>query len=139
MLFHKASKPANVFGSMLLDELLFAPLLYMSFFPAYQIVQDRDLMSLGKGIDVCKEKIWETIINSWKIWPACSIINFWFVPVKYQSLFVSMTSFFWSMILSYIASKWLYTILYSFIKNTVIERNKEYIGDIQETPSNKLA
>jgi hypothetical protein len=42
---------------MLLDQLLFAPILLCGFFPFNQIVVDRDIKQFGKGIEVTKEKI----------------------------------------------------------------------------------
>lgn len=49
-LYPNVSKPVNVFLSMLFDELAFGPVIYSLYFPAYQIIKDRDLRSLGKGI-----------------------------------------------------------------------------------------
>lgn len=48
--FPNVSKAANVFMSMLLDELAFGPILYSAFYPTYQIIADRDIRSFGKGV-----------------------------------------------------------------------------------------
>ena len=103
--FSQCSKPVSVFGRMLFDQLLFAPVLLTGFYPLNQVVMDRDIGSLGKGVQVWREKIWETLLTNWKIWPIASSINFWLMPVQYQVLFANFVGLFWNMILSYIASK----------------------------------
>jgi len=51
------SKTAKVLGSMLLDQLAFAPVLLCGFFPVNQIIVDRDIKSFGKGVQATKDKI----------------------------------------------------------------------------------
>ncbi len=46
------SKTIQVFGRMLFDQLLFAPILLTGFFPINQVIIDRDVKSFGKGIEV---------------------------------------------------------------------------------------
>lgn len=99
------SKPLRVFGSMLFDQLMFAPTLLPGFFVVNQIISDRDLGAWKKGVEACKEKIKETLFTNWKIWPIATYINFYLVPVQYQVLFANFVGLFWNMILSYIASK----------------------------------
>jgi protein Mpv17 len=104
-LFSTSTKTVRVLGSMLFDQLLFAPILLTGFYPVNQIVVDRDINSFGKGVKAWREKIWETLLNNWKIWPIASSINFWLMPVQYQVLFANFVGLFWNMILSFIASK----------------------------------
>jgi len=99
------SKSIQVFGRMLFDQLLFAPILLTGFFPINQIIIDRDIKAFGKGVEVWKEKIQETLTANYKIWPIASTVNFWFMPIKYQVLFANIVGLFWNMILSFIASK----------------------------------
>jgi protein Mpv17 len=105
VVFAGKSKTVEVFGKMLFDQLLFAPILLTIFFPLNQIVIDRDIKSFDKGVKVWKEKMWETLQANWKIWPIASTVNFWFMPVQYQVLFANFVGLFWNMILSYISSK----------------------------------
>lgn len=90
---------------MLLDQLMFAPILLTGFFPCNQMIVDRDIKSFQKGVQVWKDKIWETLQSNWKIWPLASTINFWLMPVQYQVLFANFVGLFWNMILSYITCK----------------------------------
>jgi hypothetical protein len=104
-LFPNASKFASSIYRMLIDQLLFTPLLYCGFYPILQMVSDRDWRSFGKGVQKVREKLWETLVNNWKIWPLAITINFRFVPVKYHVPFVNSVGVLWNMILSHIASK----------------------------------
>lgn len=51
-IFPAVSKTVKVFGSMAIDQLLFAPVLLTGFFPVNQIVMDRDISSFSKGVKV---------------------------------------------------------------------------------------
>lgn len=104
-LFPNASKFASSIYRMLIDQLVFTPLLYCGFYPILQMVSDRDWRSFGKGVQKVREKLWETLVNNWKIWPLAITINFRFVPVKYHVPFVNSVGVLWNMILSHIASK----------------------------------
>jgi protein Mpv17 len=90
---------------MLIDQLLFTPLLYCGFYPILTVVGDRDLRSFGKGVEKAREKVWETVYTSWKVWPLALTLNFRFVPVKYHVLFVNSVGVLWNAVLSHIASK----------------------------------
>lgn len=89
--------------SMLIDQVVFAPAHLVGFFVVNQMVRDRDVRSLGKGVDAARKKIWVTCKEGWKFWPIASTINLWLVPVQFQVLFVNTISIFWSIFLSYIA------------------------------------
>ena len=103
--FSTSTKTVRVMGCMALDQLAFAPILLTGFYPINQIVVDRTLDSFGKGVQAWREKIQETLISNWKIWPIATTINFWFMPVQYQVLFANFVGLFWNMVLSFIASK----------------------------------
>ena len=90
---------------MLLDQLVFAPILLTGFFPLNQVIVDRDIKSLQKGVKVMKDKIWETLQTNWMYWPLASTINLWLMPVQYQVLFANLIGIFWNMLLSYMTTK----------------------------------
>ena len=48
------AKGVRVFGQMLFDQLLFAPVLLTAFYPINQIVIDRDIGAFGKGVKAWK-------------------------------------------------------------------------------------
>lgn len=99
------SKPVRVFGSMLFDQLMFAPILLTIFYPVNQMVIERDIKGFQRGVEAWKAKIEETLFSNWKIWPIATYINFYLMPMQYQVLFANFVGLFWNMILSYIASK----------------------------------
>jgi len=103
VLFRNNSKPVMVIGSMIINQLVFAPLLLSGFFVLNQIVFDRDIKSFSKGVESCKKKLWLAVLDNWKIWPLATTMNIWLVPVQYQVLFANIVGFFWNMILSFIA------------------------------------
>lgn len=123
-LFSNASKFVKVFGSMLFDQLLFAPVLLTGFFAFNGLVVERSLSGAQKGIKDCKEKLWETLQANWKIWPLASTINFWFMPVQYQVLFANFVGLFWNVILSFISNKWSFDDLFFNIINAYQSSSK---------------
>jgi hypothetical protein len=50
-LFPGASEIVSVVYRMLIDQLLFTPLLYCGFYPLLQVVSDRNIRSLSKGVE----------------------------------------------------------------------------------------
>ena len=97
-----SSTIGQVFGKMAIDQLLFAPLILSGFYIFLTTVSDGDPM---KGVGLIRDKLWETLVANWKIWPLAMTFNFWLMPMKYQVLFANVVGFFWNIILSYIAYK----------------------------------
>jgi hypothetical protein len=54
IVFPTSTKAVKVFGSMLFDQLVFAPILLSGFFPFNQMVVDRDITKFGKGVQATK-------------------------------------------------------------------------------------
>lgn len=103
-LFSQSSKIIKIVGSLCIDQLVFAPILVSGFLMVNQVVVDRKL-SIENGISTCREKLFGTMIEGWKIWPVATFINLWFVPVSYQVLFVNFVNLVWGAILSTIVNK----------------------------------
>lgn len=85
------------------DQLIFTPLYLVGFFIYNSLINDFSIKGFKKGFANCKDKIWETLIINWMIWPVAMVVNFWWVPVLHQVPFVMFLEFFWNIILSYIA------------------------------------
>ena len=49
--FPNAPEMASVVYRMLIDQLLFTPLLYCGFYPLLQVMGDRDIRSFGEGVE----------------------------------------------------------------------------------------
>lgn len=95
-------KPA--FVGMLLDQLAFAPVFLSGFFVFLSFVKDFTLQSAKDGVELFKNKIKQTLITNWKIWPAATLVNLMFVPIHYRVLFANFIGLFWNMYLSYISN-----------------------------------
>lgn len=96
-------KSTRVFTLMSADQLIFTPFYLVGFFIYNGLMSSISAKGLKKGFVDCKEKIWQTLIINWMIWPIAMTANFWFIPVLYQVPFVMCFEFFWNIILSYIA------------------------------------
>jgi hypothetical protein len=53
----------------------------------------------------CKEVYWNTYITDCLVWPPLQLINFTFVPVKFQFLYVNVANLAWNTFLSLMANK----------------------------------
>ena len=48
------------------------------------------------------EKLMPTMMTNWKIWPLLQLINFKFVPIQFQVLYVNFMAVWWNAYLSFI-------------------------------------
>lgn len=82
-----------------LDQLIFGPYQSGMFF----IIQT--LLS-GGGFEAVKQKLetsyWLTLKRGWCFWLPTNIINFYFVPIPYQPLYIGFASILWSSYTSYV-------------------------------------
>eukprot|EP00347_Sterkiella_histriomuscorum_P017585 403348773 len=82
-----------------LDQLVFAPLVILLFYPAINIVEGR---SLSNAVEDLKNKYVATMIANYKIWPLANLINFYFIPIQYQVLWANLISLIFNACLSYL-------------------------------------
>ena len=92
-------------GGMVFDQLLFAPILLSGFFVFNGFIQTFDMDGLKNGVKECKSKIKETMMTNWKIWPAATLINFYYLPPQYRVLFANFIGLFWNTYLSWISNR----------------------------------
>ena len=52
VLFPTSTKTVRVLGSMMIDQLVFAPVLLTVFYPVNQMIIERDVRAFGKGVKV---------------------------------------------------------------------------------------
>ena len=57
--------------------------------------------TIGDSFNEIKTKLWPTLIVNWKLWPAVQLVNFIFVPVKLQVLWVNMFGLIFNIYLSF--------------------------------------
>jgi hypothetical protein len=56
--------------------------------------------SLNKGIIAIKEKLWETMLANWKLWPAAQLITFTLIPMDFRMVWVMFVNMFWQVYLN---------------------------------------
>lgn len=88
----------NTIYRVTVDQLLFAPALIPLYFGSLTLME-------GKSLSVAKHKIderwWETLRNSWFVWPPFQLLNFSLVPVQHRLLAANCLAIFWNTYLSY--------------------------------------
>ncbi len=57
-------------------------------------------LSVGEAGSMLKTKIWNTMLDCWKLWPVANMISFTFVPVQLRVLFMNFVGLGWNMYLS---------------------------------------
>lgn len=87
---------------MLIDQTMFGPFLLSGFLSVNSILAGDSLQQTGKKL---QRDLWPALKANWTVWPAAMLINFRYVPVQYQVLYVSSVAFCWNIYLSTLANK----------------------------------
>lgn len=58
------------------------------------------LSNTSQVVAEVNRRIWPLIRNAWKIWPACALVNFLWVPVESRVLVASCVGFGWNVFLA---------------------------------------
>lgn len=87
-----------VLFKVVLDQLLFAPFGLMLFLVSLGIVQGK--MS-GEIKQILSEDFLEILTANYKVWPAIQLVNFYFVSLKHQVLFIQTVAIIWNSYLSW--------------------------------------
>ncbi|CAG9329733.1 unnamed protein product [Blepharisma stoltei] len=92
---------ASTLKKLSLDQTFFCSLSIWSFFTAVTLFNGG---TLKQGYEKIQKDYWETLIVNWKVWPAAMMINFSFIPLHTQVIFVNFIALFWNSYLSYISN-----------------------------------
>ncbi|RYD36583.1 MAG: Mpv17/PMP22 family protein [Verrucomicrobiaceae bacterium] len=84
---------------VVLDQMLFAPVLLASFFSAVLLVNGES----DRIPDKLRNDLPTTILTNYTVWIPAQLINFQFVPIPYRVLWANAVGFFWNIYLSYAA------------------------------------
>ena len=84
------------------DQFIFAPVITAGFFPLINLLEGRGLEA---GISALKEKYMSTMAFNMMLWLPAASLNFYFVPIPYQVLFVNLVSVGYNCMLSSIHNK----------------------------------
>ncbi|EEB05612.1 Mvp17/PMP22 family protein 2 [Schizosaccharomyces japonicus yFS275] len=91
-----AGKMASV-CRVLMDQALFAPIGIFVFLSYMSLVECRPLSQLRS---VLRKQYVSILKANYLLWPVAQLVNFCFIPLKYQVLFVNMIAVFWTTFLS---------------------------------------
>lgn len=96
------SKWTKVSSKVLADQFIFSPAYLGVFFYTTGMMR-------GQSWDECtahlKEVFWPSLLADFAVWPAAQVINFAFVPVPLQPIYVNVLNVFWNAFLSFMAHK----------------------------------
>jgi len=96
------SKWTKVSSKVLADQFIFSPAYLGVFFYTTGLMR-------GQSWDECtahlKEVFWPSLLADCAVWPAAQVINFAFVPVPLQPIYVNVLNVFWNAFLSFMAHK----------------------------------
>eukprot|EP01031_Cornospumella_fuschlensis_P027096 gene27096-32739_t len=84
---------------VILDQMLFAPILLASFFSAVLVVNGES----DRIPDKLRNDLPTTILTNYTVWIPAQLINFQFVPIPFRVLWANAVGFFWNIYLSYAA------------------------------------
>ncbi|KAI9712308.1 MAG: hypothetical protein M1820_001521 [Bogoriella megaspora] len=93
---------------VLLTQLIFTPVFLTFFFTSQSLLtplvssspNPANLPSPPQVLDKLKETVPPAFINSWKLWPAVSAINFAYIPLQYRAIFTGFVMVGWQTYLS---------------------------------------
>ena len=86
---------------LVLDLSIRAPTLAFIFYPCTALFNGRTMKDAREDL---RGKYWDTLMLNYKIWPAASLINFAYVPIKYQVLWANFVSLVFIVCLSFLAN-----------------------------------
>ncbi|XP_049852614.1 uncharacterized protein LOC126332781 isoform X2 [Schistocerca gregaria] len=88
-------------AKIIYDQLLFEPPYLLQFFTTMGLMQGHELSEIKSAI---KKSYLTTFCADTAIWPAIQAINFAFVPVRFQALYVNVISMGWAGFLSWVVN-----------------------------------
>lgn len=100
MRWFPGNSASTVAKRVMLDQFFFSPLFLPTFLSGLWILEGKEASTLVPNL---KEQVPTAIVANWVLWIPSQIINFSFVPGKYQVLFSNFVGFIWNTYLSYTA------------------------------------
>ena len=88
----------SVFKKLVFTQTIFTLISMSAFYTAIPLMNGQDMTDIREEIG---KKLWPTLVTNWKVWPVLQLINFSFVPVKLQVLYVAFFSLFFNCYLSF--------------------------------------
>ncbi|XP_044754931.1 mpv17-like protein 2 [Coccinella septempunctata] len=89
----------NIFKKIMTDQLLMGPACIMIFFTGLGLLEGKSLSNIN---DEIKSKFLIVYKMDWVVWPPTQFLNFYFVPVKYQVIYINFVTVLYDIFLSYV-------------------------------------
>jgi len=100
--FNYSSRILSLATKISINQICFAPLFNTYFF-------GMQVLLAGEGLVAAWERVQRTvptsIVNSLKLWPAVSVVNFSVVPIEYRSVFAGVIAVGWQTYLAWLNRK----------------------------------
>jgi protein Mpv17 len=87
----------GLFSKVALDQFVWSPVGIAFFFGMQGALQG---ISVDESFQKLKLVYWDVLKTNWTVWPAIQFINFYMVPVNYQSVVVNTVAIGWNAYLS---------------------------------------
>jgi hypothetical protein len=87
---------AAVGRRLLLDQLGFAPLFIPTFMTTLHLLE-----GAPQPLSQTRELWWPAVVTNWRLWVPAQLINFGFVPLRFQVLFANGVAVCWNVYLSH--------------------------------------
>uniref|UniRef100_A0A1A9WB08 Mitochondrial inner membrane protein Mpv17 n=1 Tax=Glossina brevipalpis TaxID=37001 RepID=A0A1A9WB08_9MUSC len=98
----KDTKFVRASKKMLIDQAIMAPLLNLTLVPLVGVVMNQSYDEIKKHL---KYDYPEILKRNYMLWPAVQLINFGFIPLQFQVLFVQVIAVAWNFFLSGLLNK----------------------------------
>ncbi|XP_046393047.1 protein Mpv17-like [Ischnura elegans] len=94
--------PTAVLKKVFVDQAVFAPSFLACFVVLLGTLEMKPWNSIREKLN---RDYFDILVSNYKVWPAVQLVNFYFVPLQYQVLFVQIVALFWNTYLSWKTSK----------------------------------
>lgn len=88
-----------------MNQIFFTPVFLAAFFTLQSVFASVGTVSAREMIDKLKKTIPTAYVNSCKLWPAVTAVNFWFVPLEFRALFGGAIAVGWNGYLSFLSQR----------------------------------
>mmetsp|Transcript_9081 Transcript_9081/g.14804 ORF Transcript_9081/g.14804 Transcript_9081/m.14804 type:complete len:198 (+) Transcript_9081:41-634(+) len=92
----------NIVYKVLLDQLVFSPLVLAAFWFHSTFLSTLDL---NASVAAIPQNLLSSLVTNWVYWPFVQVINIAFVPVQHKVLVLNLASIPWNVYISYSVSK----------------------------------
>lgn len=97
--FNYSSKVLSILTKVAVQQVFFAPVIITYFFSAQALFAGESLEDTWERLKMTFPK---SIVNSAKLWPLVTVVNFTVIPVEYRSIFAGAIAVGWQTYLSFL-------------------------------------